>query len=167
MTNGAKIFLIATILIILGGILFYQNRPSLNNEIVEEPQGKLPAGSDPVPTADIITGLTWVWDHALLNDGTRKAPNPGESFTLTLGNDGRATGKTDCNSYFATYAIGTDGVITFSDIGATKMFCEDSQEMEFIGFLTNTSHYTTDIAGNLILLLKFDSGSVQFTQFES
>jgi len=50
--------------------------------------------------------------------------------------------------------------LTFSDIIATKKFCQDSQEQEFATMLSNTSHYHFSERGELILDLKFDSGTV-------
>ena len=45
---------------------------------------------------------------------------------------------------------------------STLMFCEGSQEEEFTHILTNTSGYLFTSRGELILELKFDSGTVTF-----
>lgn len=46
---------------------------------------------------------------------------------------------------------------------STKMFCEGSQETVFAELITNSSGYHFSNKGELILDLKFDSGSVIFT----
>ncbi|MES2930731.1 MAG: META domain-containing protein [Patescibacteria group bacterium] len=127
-------------------------------------QGKLPAGSAPVASASAIQGKTWIWQKTVMNNDTVITPKKAGAFTLTLGADGKATGKTDCNSFFASYAIGTDGVIKFENIGSTKMFCEGSQESVFTGEIAQANHYMVDASGNLVLLLPMDSGSIMFTK---
>jgi heat shock protein HslJ len=47
-------------------------------------------------------------------------------------------------------------------MAATRMFCADSQETEFSELLANTSSYSFTSRGELVLQLKFDSGSVVF-----
>jgi heat shock protein HslJ len=57
----------------------------------------------------------------------------------------------------------TEGsTISFSEIISTKMYCEGSKESEFAELLTNTAVYSFTSRGELILDLKFDSGSAIF-----
>lgn len=103
----------------------------------------------------------WVWISTLYNDEREIKPKQADRFTITFGKDGRFSATTDCNSASGTYTAG-NGLITFGAIAQTKMFCEGSQEMEFITSLQNTSGYHFTSKGELILDLKFDSGSVVF-----
>lgn len=105
---------------------------------------------------------TWVWQSTLLNDGTEVRPVQAGRFTITFTTDGTFGAGTDCNSMGGRYAASTDGTITFSEIAQTLMACENSQEAVFSGFLTNASGYHFTSKGELILDLKFDSGSVIF-----
>jgi heat shock protein HslJ len=115
------------------------------------------------PSRMTLDMTTWVWISALYNDGREVKPNKEKAFTLTLLKDGRFSATTDCNSMSGTYVANkTNGTITFGPITSTLMFCADSQETEFSNILTNTSGYHFTSRGELILDLKFDSGSAVF-----
>lgn len=103
----------------------------------------------------------WVWQGTLMNDGREVKPKTAGSFSVTFVKDGTFSAKTDCNSMGGKYTL-NESQITVSDIFSTKMYCEGSQETEFAGFLTNASVYRFTSKGELILDLKFDSGSVTF-----
>jgi heat shock protein HslJ len=103
---------------------------------------------------------TWVWVSALYNDGTKVAPRQPGQFTLTF-EDGRFSASTDCNSASGSYTA-DDNMITFAQIASTKMFCQGSQETEFFRLLENTQGYHFTSHGELILDLKFDSGTATF-----
>ena len=45
---------------------------------------------------------------------------------------------------------------------STQMFCENSQEKDFTKMLTETDSYMFTSKGELVLILKYDSGSVIF-----
>ncbi len=143
----------------LNNIDYSNSRVWIKGECAE---AKIPPGSEPVAGADTIQGITWVWDKTIMNDGTIVAPAKAGAFTLALGPNGQANGQTDCNSYFASYNIGTEGVIDFHTLGSTKMFCEGSQEEIFTKQISDVDHYIIDGFGNLVLLLPLDSGSVLF-----
>jgi heat shock protein HslJ len=130
------------------------------------PKGKLPADSVPVGASSDIENVTWVWTETIVNNDTSITPKRPGVFSITL-TDGNVAGKTDCNSFFSTYQIGTDGVISFGPIGSTKMACEGSEEAIFTDFISKTSRYTLDANKNLVLLLEQDSGSVMFKKAES
>lgn len=124
---------------------------------------------------------TWVWISALYNDGREIVPKQAGKFSLKFEDgekgaaagarmSGRFTATTDCNnmsgSYSATRQLSSvtggssGGSLSFSSIISTKMFCEGSQEADFATLLQNTSGYHFTSRGELILDLKFDSGSV-------
>lgn len=103
----------------------------------------------------------WVWISALYNDERELKPNRTNAFTLTFNSDGKFSATTDCNSMGGTYTA-TAGIISFSNIFQTEMYCEGSQESDFAKLLENASGYHFTSRGELILDLKFDSGSVIF-----
>lgn len=146
----------------LSGIAYDGNQVFKPAPCATTAQSKLPAGSNYSPSAESIQSQTWIWKETGMSDGTVITPKKAGAFTLTLGKDGQATGKTDCNSFFASYQIASDGVIKFENIGATKMFCEGSQESIFTGEIAQANQYMLDANGNLVLLLPYDSGSVMF-----
>jgi heat shock protein HslJ len=103
----------------------------------------------------------WTWIRAVYNDGREIAPRQAEAFTLTFRADGTVAVTTDCNRMMGGYT--TNGrELTFGNMAATRMFCADSQETEFSELLANTSSYSFMSRGELVLQLKFDSGSVVF-----
>ena len=107
-----------------------------------------------------LTSKTWVWVAALYNDGREILPQEPQAFTLLFGTDGAFSATTDCNQMGGTYRLQGDQ-ITFSDMFATKMFCEGSQEQAFTQLLADTQSYHIT-SSELVFDLKFDSGSVIF-----
>ncbi|MHB1086319.1 MAG: META domain-containing protein [Minisyncoccota bacterium] len=104
---------------------------------------------------------TWAWVSALYEDGRTVKPAKAGQFTLTFAKDGTFSANTDCNSMSGGYTA-ADGALTFGAIAMTKMFCQDSQEMVFSELLESTSGYHFTSKGELILSLKYDSGTVTF-----
>jgi heat shock protein HslJ len=52
--------------------------------------------------------------------------------------------------------------ITFGTMFMTEMYCENSQENEFLKMIEQTESFMFTSKGEMILLLKYDSGSVIF-----
>ncbi len=113
------------------------------------------------PNRMTLSMKSWTWISALYNDGREIKPNQAGKFTITFLADGGFSVTTDCNSMGGSYT--TDGeLLTFGPIMSTKMYCEGSQESEFAELLQNTASYHFTSKGELVLDLKFDSGSVIF-----
>jgi heat shock protein HslJ len=104
---------------------------------------------------------TWQWVSALYNDGRELLPRQAGKFSITFGTDGKFTATTDCNQMGGSYTA-TASTIAMTDIYSTKMYCEGSQETDFHNLLRDSSGYHFTSKGELILDLKFDSGSVTF-----
>lgn len=108
-----------------------------------------------------LTMKPWNWVSTLLNDGTTITPKVDNKFSVTFKEDGTFSATTDCNGVGGNY-VTKDSYIVFSQMMSTLMYCEDSQESKFTEFLTNTSNFHFTSRGELVLDLKFDSGSVTF-----
>lgn len=108
-----------------------------------------------------LTMKPWNWVNTLLNDGTNITPKVENKFSITFKEDGTFSATTDCNGVGGNY-VTKDSYIVFSQMMSTLMYCEDSQESKFIEFLTNTSNFHFTSKGELVLDLKFDSGSAIF-----
>lgn len=141
------IYIIIIVALLVGG--FY----AFNSYIYNEKQADAPALS--------LDSKTWTWTEALLNDGSKVVPKREAAFTLAFAPDGTFSATTDCNRVFGGYEA-SGGRISFSGIGMTKMFCEGSQEDVFAAYLRDASEYLLTSKGELVLGLKFDSGSVIF-----
>lgn len=90
------------------------------------------------------------------NENLEKAP------TLNFNwEEKRVSGKTGCNSYFATFEVPAKGTIKFGNAGATKMFCIESMYIEdaFLGAFNKVAKYSInkrtlrlyDANGNLLI----------------
>ncbi len=113
------------------------------------------------PAQMSLSMKTWTWVSALYNDGRELRPVSANAFTVTFGADGKFTATTDCNSVGGSYTADSSDV-SFSDIYSTKMYCEGSQESEFLSLIENTQGYHFTSKGELVFDLKFDSGILTF-----
>lgn len=114
------------------------------------------------PIKNSLTGPTWIWEQTMMNDDSVVVPRETGAFTLKFFSDGRVSGTTDCNNFSGSYETGNNGAISFIEFASTLMFCEGSQENEFVTAVSNSDHYLMDDSGNLVLLIRFDSGEVRF-----
>ena len=103
----------------------------------------------------------WIWQSALYNDGREVKPKRADVFTITFDGKGNFSATTDCNGVGGSYSA-TGEKLTFGQMMSTLMYCEASQESEFTTLLSNTDSYHFTSKGELVLNLKFDSGSVVF-----
>lgn len=94
----------------------------------------LPQDSGTATTTESIATTTlplageWVWLKTVVGESTRSPEKPGV-FSVSF-SEGKLSGTTDCNGFNGTYERVED-TITISALATTKMFCEDSKEMEF------------------------------------
>jgi heat shock protein HslJ len=114
------------------------------------------------PSRMTLTMKSWQWVSAQYNDGREIVPKNPEAFNLTFEESGNFSLTTDCNGVGGRYSVGSDGLIEFSQMVQTLMYCEGSDEAEFVQLLSTATSYHFTSRGELILDLKFDSGSVVF-----
>lgn len=103
----------------------------------------------------------WIWIDALYNDGTKIVPKEADKFSLTFSSDGKFSATTDCNSMSGQYTT-NQSAISLGNIASTKMYCEGSQEADFLKLLNQASSYHFTSKGELVFDLKYDSGIVIF-----
>ncbi len=162
------------IVIILAAIIlvkFPKDRDAINNQNPQPtgtstPVSKLPPGSVAPGSPELLKGTTWSWEKTVMNDDTVVTPKKADVFLVTLDEDGTVKGKTDCNNFSGSYQIGSDGVITFGPLASTKMFCENSQEADFVGPISKVKNYSLDTSGNGKLLLYFNEGLMILNSFK-
>lgn len=104
----------------------------------------------------------WTWIRTVFNDDTVKGPKEAGTFTLAISKDGQVSGTTDCNSFQGTVAVKKRKMQFGEDIAMTRKFCAGSQEMEFIGMLQDVKSFLFTSRGQLVMELKYDSGSIFF-----
>ncbi len=127
-------------------------------------KGKLPAGSAVPVDTQTLQSAAWVWQKTVMSDGSVVTPNKQGAFTLTFSPEGNISGKTDCNGFFGSYTLGSDGVIKFGPLGSTLMFCDGSQESVFTGAIAKADRYGKDSSGNLQLMLAGNAGVIYFAR---
>jgi heat shock protein HslJ len=103
----------------------------------------------------------WRWVLTAMSDNTKILPIQRDIFMIKFNEKGEFNGITDCNSFFGEYEVGESSII-FSKIASTKMYCEESQEQDFIATLNEAEEFKFDESGNLVLLLKLNSGLMIF-----
>lgn len=109
---------------------------------------------------------TWQWEKTEMNSAEGINPQPkSNKFTLSFAKDGTVLGTTDCNSFGGKYSV-KDGLIDFGSLATTLMFCEDSQEGEFLKLINDVKSYMINDNGKLVLMIKYDSGSLIFGSAE-
>ena len=91
----------------------------------------------------VLAGTDW----RLVSLGTAGAETPvvqGTTVTLVLGEDGRASGSTGCNSYSGTYQVRGDNIL-FSRLVSTRRACLDQnanqQEQRFLSALEAANRF--------------------------
>lgn len=134
--------------------------------------GAQPAPSTSSPTtpstssgsnAQRLTTGVWKWQQSADSSGqTWNSPNPA-NYTLQFNSDGTVAAQVDCNRSLGTYkADETSLTITMGP--TTMMACPPpTMDAEFQRQLSLVSSYFFD-GNDLVLLWKFDSGSMKFNQ---
>ncbi len=103
----------------------------------------------------------WYWVETQYSDGQLIVPN--EEFYLDFHSNSMVNIGTDCNHVSGQY-IEDRGLLSFYDIIMTEMYCEGSQEAEFLKMIPEVVSYFVDKNNNLVLELKYDTGSMIFEQ---
>lgn len=139
MQRGASVTVIAIIIATLALIAFYgyksMSAPLLNTQ--------------------------WSWEYSDTPEGKVSAPD-GDAFVITLGEDGRVTSTTDCNSMSGSFA--SDGeILSFGPFAMTKMYCEGSLEGEYARQLSLVASHVIEGRELKLVLLK-DAGTMIFTK---
>jgi len=149
------ILIVLGALVLLFATVFKSNNdlpiPEGENPVVVNP--KLPAGSTPPGSPGFIQGVTFQWIEGMFLPARTpiEFKNP-KAFTITFGMDGKVSGTTDCNSFSGDYQVGSDGAITFGPFMSTKMYCDGSQEAEFLNMLAKVARYQGESQMNVLIL---------------
>ncbi len=104
---------------------------------------------------------TWNWVYTLYNDETEFKPKTPTKFTLTFRPDNTFSATTDCNGVGGKYTVNGNQIV-FSEMMATLMYCDGSQEADFRKGLENVQSFFFTSKGELVFDIKYDSGSMVF-----
>ncbi|MCK9357626.1 MAG: META domain-containing protein [Dehalococcoidia bacterium] len=104
-----------------------------------------PAPGEPgTPTHPPLAETSWQLQSLGATGALRSALSTVE-VTLEFSDDSRVSGKAACNSYFGQYVSATDGALSVSALGSTKMFCNEpgvmQQEQDLLNALSKAERY--------------------------
>ncbi len=103
---------------------------------------------------------TWSWVQTIYSNDTKVTPKTNK-FTLTFKANKTFSATTDCNGVGGEYIV-SDEKISFTNMLSTLMYCKGSQEQDFTKMLSEAQSYMFTAKGELVFMLKYDSGSVIF-----
>jgi heat shock protein HslJ len=127
----------------------------------QAPQATQVAQPAPSGAGQQLTGTVWKWTMTQMNDGSSKTPDDPNKYLIEFLADGHVAIQADCNRVAGTYvANGNQLAITLGP--STLAACPPgSLGDEFVKQLGNIGSYLFKNE-NLILEIKFDSGSMTF-----
>ena len=129
----------------------------------EPPATEPPAAEPPAAATGTLQGVVWEWQGSQYNDDTQAVPEDPSRYTIEFADDGTASIKADCNQVMAHYEA-NDSSLTITPGASTKAACpEDSLDTEFMRDLEGAAIYFFDDAGDLLIDIKFDSGTMRFS----
>lgn len=97
-----------------------------------------------------LTKNNWLWTESVKNQVIIE-PKQKEAFVIMFNEDMSVNGTTDCNNYFGDYKL-DEQKLSFGPLASTMMYCEDSQEAEFIQSLGEVSSYAFTEDGEYLTL---------------
>jgi heat shock protein HslJ len=112
-------------------------------------------------TAKELEKKMWVWQETTYNNDTKVTPKKTAAFIAVFGKDNTIAFRTDCNAISGTYSL-NGNKITLSKLASTMMYCEGSQEADFMKGINEVSSVMFNKSGELIMELKYDSGAMRF-----
>jgi heat shock protein HslJ len=115
------------------------------------------------PAGDaLLTGATWSWKETVMSDDKRIRPVAPERYTVLFQPGGAFAVRADCNRGSGSYTL-NGAALSFGPMAMTRAMCPpDSMDGEFTKQLGNVSGQLFK-GDELVLTLKFDSGSMYFT----
>ena len=124
-----------------------------------------PSAAEPPATTGTLQGVVWEWQGSQYSDGTEAVPEDPSRYTIEFADDGTATIQADCNQVRADYVANEDdSTLSITPGASTKVACpEDSLDSELMRDLEGAAIYFFDDAGDLLIDIKFDSGTMRFS----
>lgn len=110
-----------------------------------------------------LTGTTWELQQIQLNDGQQFVADPPQNYTAEFSENGELFVQADCNQASGSYTVENENLISITAEASTLAACpEGSISEEYLRFLNNANSFFFQ-DGDLIIEIKFDSGSLQFS----
>ncbi len=111
-----------------------------------------------VATASQLQNTAWIWNETKQGEDTLVPAS--DKFVLSFA-ENSVMSRTDCNGLSGTYIVAENN-LTFSPFASTLMFCEESQEAEYVGALARATSFVRE---NQSLILNLEGGGTMlFTE---
>lgn len=136
--------------------IYYDKKTGEIGELVKNFEGEVD------PNKMVLGFKTWEWTLTQMANGQQALPKKPGVFTLTFENDGKVLVGTDCNQGSGTFSRGQGNILTLGSIASTKMFCEGSQENDFVSAFSQVTSYYFTLKGDLVLRLANNAGEMRF-----
>lgn len=116
-------------------------------------------GSKSASSSVSLVGQQW---HMTRMDGEDFRGN-GSNYWIEFNNEGRISGRGDCNTLMGAYTADDKGRIAIDRLATTRMFCPNqNMENRFVKLVTSADHFRIDNG-----LLLFYQNSELVAVFES
>lgn len=105
----------------------------------------------------------WDFDKAVIsNEDITFKQN--DKFSINFQEDGSVNGTTDCNNFMGSYEVEeAESSLSFSALATTMMYCESSEESDYLSFLESVKSYSFASPEELVINLEGDD-SLHFTK---
>jgi heat shock protein HslJ len=148
--NKNKLIIIILALVVVVLVVFSIKNGNKNvtpNQNTNQNNTTAEAQSD----AEKIASTTWTWKST--NAGGKVVePKDKTAFTIAFNTADKAVNATtDCNTVFGPYVVDASNKLTFGALGMTKMYCQGSQETEFVDGLSKVKKFYFNGSGALVL----------------
>lgn len=110
---------------------------------------------------DKIINHEWKWVKTMMNNDEVITPKNKDVFSISFKENNVLSGTTDCNGFFGKYLV-ADNNLTLNMLGATKKYCQNSQEAGFMKSLNEVESCFINENNQLVFQLKYDTGSMIF-----
>ena len=114
-----------------------------------------------------LADSTWEWKETIMNNDSTITPEDSSRFIAEFSDDGHFSSTTDCNNTFGSYTVSDARELQFGHLASTLMYCEGSLEGAYGSALAEVTSYMIAENGNLVLMLKYDSGSMIFSPIDN
>jgi heat shock protein HslJ len=104
-----------------------------------------------------LIGTKWYWVSTLRDDKVVSSPKRENIFGVSFKDDGTVSISTDCNNAGGNY-LAEGNSLVFGSLVQTLMYCEGSQESEYISMINKVRNFEFNKKDQLVLGL--DDGSV-------
>ncbi|CAL9489478.1 META domain-containing protein [Streptomyces sp. enrichment culture] len=118
------------------------------------------AGGDAVGAGPDVTGVRWAVTDITVDNRTHKAPGTAH---LRISADGRTEGNLGCNGFSSDADLDGDRV-TFRELGATEMACENLRFEETFAKTLTDGTLTARAQGDHLTLTTADGDRVRLTE---